>query len=461
MRTKTIWQIGIILFVLLFGAAAGAYVYRSWRVHKQDALNARRILPDSLTVKIDSTNLPIVFVNTQGHDIERDKYVTAYVKMIDNGTGMNFGDTIEHVRQQVNFEGCMEIKYRGFTSYWGANKRSYTIRAVDMQKGGKAKKSKLLGMRKGKKWALRAGYYDRSMIRDALTFELARPYMDFVPQTRFCEMVIDGVYHGIYCLSELVTADRLKLEKPGDDEVGVSGGYLLEIDNHHKNAALYLSKYWDFCVLPEYPDADKLSSVQQSYVRVYLQRIEHALQTNDSSVFACDIDMLSMVDYQLASEFSHNGDAYVFSTFMYKHRDDKGARLRFSLWDFDLGYGNYAMKGTSDTDTWMYEKKGYWWREAMKIPTYADCVKKRWKQYRNEAYSDEHVVQVVDSLANVLTAGGAEQRNTVAWDWWNFKWNSDTRPQKYMSSSYEDEINYLKEWISRRLQWMDAVLLDE
>lgn len=457
MRTKTIWQIAIILFALLFGAAAGAYVYRARKI----ALNARRLLPDSLTVKIDSTNLPIVFVNTQGHDIERDKYVTAYVKMIDNGTGMNFGDTIEHARQQVNFEGYMEIKYRGFSSYRGANKRSYTIRAVDMQKSGKAKKSKLLGMRKGKKWALRAGYYDRSMIRDALTFELARPYMDFVPQTRFCEMVIDGVYHGIYCMSELVTADRLKLEKPGDDGSGATGGYLLEIDNHHKDEALYLSKHWVLGILPEYPDKEKLSPSQQTYIRDYLQRIEHAFQANDSSVFAHDIDMISMVDYQLASEFSHNGDAYVFSTFMYKHRDDKDSKLRFSLWDFDLAYGNYARKGASDTDTWMYEKKDAWWGEAMKIPAYADCVKKRWKQYRSEAYSDEHVAQVVDSLANVLTAGGAEQRNADAWNWWDLQWASSVRPQKYMSSSYEEEINYLKEWISRRLQWMDAMLLDE
>ena len=113
-------------------------------------------------------------------------------------------------------------------------------------------------MRKGKKWALKASPFDKSMIRDVLTYELARPYMDFVPQTRFCEVIIDGIYHGIYSLSEQITADRLKLEKPSDSYSGITGGYVLQIDMHNIDKGIP-SQHWDIGYLQEYPDKQFLS----------------------------------------------------------------------------------------------------------------------------------------------------------------------------------------------------------
>lgn len=190
------------------------------------------MMPDSLGIKIDSTNLPIVFVETHGNKFKRDAFVNVCVKIIDNGDGqLNYGDTLAHPDQKVDFEGYMVMRHRGRSSYYGATKKSYALRAIDNE-SGKKKKSKLLGMRKDKKWALKASYYDRSMIRDALTFELARNYMDFVPQTRFCEVILNGVYQGVYCLSEQITANRLQLEKPGNNNVDITGGYLLQLETH-------------------------------------------------------------------------------------------------------------------------------------------------------------------------------------------------------------------------------------
>lgn len=455
MRTKKIWQICIPVLTLIIGGALGVYVNRA-RMLK--IINAIHVMPDNTTVRIDSTNLPIIFIKTQGNDIEREEFVTAYIKVIDN-SDVNYGDTLVYTNQKVDYEGYIAIKYRGSSSYNETPNKSYAIRAIDTQKEGKKKKSKLLGMRKGKKWALKASPFDRSMIRDALTYELARPYMDFVPQTRFCEVVVDGVYRGVFSLSEQITADRLKLEKPGNGKSDVTGGYLVEIDNHHRDKALP-SKHWDIVFSQEYPDSDKLSPAQTKYIYDYIDKVEESLLAGNNAVFDSHIDMLSMIDYQLASEFSHNGDAYVFSTFFYKNRDDKDPKLKFSLWDFDLGYGNYSAGDCSKTDTWVYEKQGHWWREAMKNPVYADGVKARWRQYRNERYSDEQINNIIDSLTNVLTEYGAVKRNSDAWNTFS-PWKKEIKPQKYISSSYEDEIEYLKDWVNRRLKWMDKELLGE
>lgn len=453
MRTKKFWQICIPVLTLVVGGGLGAYMNRARMLKIIDAPN---VMPDNTTVKIDSTNLPIVFIDTQGNAIEREDFVTAYVKIIDNGD-VNYGDTLTYANQKVDFEGYMSIRYRGFSSYNAARKKSYAIRAIDEKKGEK-KKSKLLGMRKGKKWALKGSPFDRSMIRDVLTYELARPYMDFVPQTRFCEVIVDGVYHGVYSLSEQITADRLKLKKPGDNKSDVTGGYVLQIDNHHKDKVLP-SKHWDIGYMQEYPDSDKLNQTQIRYIYDYIDNVENSIMDGEGTVFDSYIDMLSMIDYQLSSEFSHNGDAYVFSTFFYKNRDGEDSKLKFSLWDFDLGYGNYSASDCSKVDTWVYDKQGHWWKEAMKHSVYSDSVKARWKQYRSEKYTDKHINHIIDSLTNTLTSYGAEKRNSDTWLTF-VSWKKEITIQKYISSSYEEEIEYLKDWISRRLKWMDKELLE-
>lgn len=61
---------------------------------------------------------------------------------------------------------------------------------------------------------------------------------------------------------------------------------------------------------------------------------------------------------------------------------------------------------------------------------------------------------VVDSLANVLTSHGAEQRNSQAWPrWGRYVW-----PNYYVAGNYADEVAWLKQWIINRIAWMDQEL---
>ena len=60
----------------------------------------------------------------------------------------------------------------------------------------------------------------------------------------------------------------------------------------------------------------------------------------------------------------------------------------------------------------------------------------------------------MDSLTTVLTVNGAEQRNTQAWPRWGvYVW-----PNYYVATSYADEIAYIKEWLAKRIAWMDEQL---
>ena len=60
----------------------------------------------------------------------------------------------------------------------------------------------------------------------------------------------------------------------------------------------------------------------------------------------------------------------------------------------------------------------------------------------------------VDSLANVLTSHGAEQRNSQAWP----RWGQYVWPNYYIADNYADEIDWLKQWLHDRIAWMDQQL---
>ena len=60
----------------------------------------------------------------------------------------------------------------------------------------------------------------------------------------------------------------------------------------------------------------------------------------------------------------------------------------------------------------------------------------------------------VDSLANVLTSHNAEQRNSEAWP----RWGEYVWPNYYVADNFQDEVSYLKQWLSNRIAWMDNKL---
>jgi len=66
---------------------------------------------------------------------------------------------------------------------------------------------------------------------------------------------------------------------------------------------------------------------------------------------------------------------------------------------------------------------------------------------------EDRLWATIDSLANEVTCCGAESRNTQAWP----RWGVRVWPNYYVSDSYEDEINYIKDWLVRRLSWLDGI----
>ena len=442
-------------------------------------------VPDNAHVKLDSTNLPIVWIEVGGDSISRFVRTSAHMKIIHNGEGMlNYADTVAHKGQHIDYEGYIALRYRGNSSFNVSKKKPYSFRTMEqpLEKSAKKKKVKILGMGKDNNWALLAPYSDKSMMRDLLAFEISRPWMEYTPQGRFCEVFLDGVYYGVHILCEVVSKGkhRLNLQKPGKNGDAITGDYLMEVD--YDDDVNYVSKFHpvsasgtafkDRFIHFQYksPDYDDLDETQINYINGRIDEMEQVLASagfaNPVNGYSKYIDVMSFIDYQIAQELGHNIDAYRKSAKFYKRRDSEDGRFKMVIWDNDLAYGNCKIRQAWRTDTWAYMNNDtlylnnedflvpFWWYRLNSDEAYTAQFKARWAQYRQSNLREDRVMAVIDSMANVLTSHGAMQRDSEAWPHWGtYVW-----PIYYIASDYDDEIAYLKDWIRRRIAWMDSQL---
>ena len=117
-------------------------------------------VPDNAHVKLDSTNLPIVWIEVGGDSISRFVRTSAHMKIIHNGEGMlNYADTVAHKGQHIDYEGYIALRYRGNSSFNVSKKKPYSFRTMEqpLEKSAKKKKVKILRMGKDNNWARPVG----------------------------------------------------------------------------------------------------------------------------------------------------------------------------------------------------------------------------------------------------------------------------------------------------------------
>ena len=411
----------------------------------------------------------------------RKDRIGGHMKIIHNGDGrLNYGDTVAHPGQHIDYEGYIALRYRGNSSYNLSPKKPYSFRTLEQpyEVSDSKKKVSILGMGKDNNWALLAPYSDRSMIRDMLAFEIARPWMEFTPQGRFCELYLDGTYYGVYVLCEVVSKgkNRLNLDDPGEEGDALTGGYLMEVDIN--DDITYISKfhpvstnghsYSDRYIQFQYkePDYDELTPAQMSYIQQSIDEMESAFAAStfrDPEIgYRKYIDVTSFIDYQLVNEIGHNVDAYRMSAKFYKRRDSEDSRFKMAIWDMNLAFGNARHYNGYATNTWIYNNNPvlyqngdymipFWWYKLSIDAAYIIERNARWVQYREGNLRSDRLMATVDSLANVLTCCGAEARNSQAWP----RWGVWVWPNQYVSTDFADEINYIKNWLTERVAWMD------
>ncbi|MBR5964081.1 MAG: CotH kinase family protein [Bacteroidaceae bacterium] len=392
------------------------------------------------------TNLPTVYVDTySGRNItSKSTYVLCTLTWLDG-------------EECVTYDS-VEIRGRG-NSTWGLAKKPYRIRFKTP--------TKLLGkgFAKARSWTLLANHADKSLIRNAVTFDMGKQLgQPFAPAARFVDLVLNGTYLGNYQVSDQVNVggkrvDIVEQDIAADAESNITGGYLLEVDGFGTGEPVYFRTNKNLIVTVHSPDETIINTAQKNYIKNYLNAFESTLFNSKTykdpeAGYRALTDTSSLISWYIASELSANPDCF-WSTYIYKDCDDP--KIYFGpLWDYDIAYNNCDRIGDVTRRTMVDAGFGsdltkVWVRQMITDTWFNEAVNRAWKRALDEGL-EEHMLECVDSLAYLLDE--SQQRN-----YRKYSISSHVYNEIYLYYSYSDYIQQLKSFITNHINYLSSAFL--
>lgn len=434
-----------------------------------------------LSAKIQFTFLPIVELNCSS--VNSKAYTTGSLRVTDPAS--------------LGYDSLMiaAFKYRGASSS-NYPKRSYAIKLRD--ENGNSVDRKLLGYRSDNNWILDAMYIDLACMRNRVAtdlwnaFECKPYYADREKKVRtgtrgkFVEVILNGQWWGLYCMTEKMDRKQLKLKKfvpaaqstTGENEVhGVlykSNQWTYEVfmghesndDNDNKQVIYPHKKVSDYknilgketwCEYEfKYPDYED-EAVEWRPLHDAANMVATSFILNIDSVKS-RFDYPMLRDYYLFIDLLLATDNHGKNLFWYAYdtQGPEGDKLSLAPWDLDGTFGQdwdgvitNTKDVTLDFDTYI---KNY---EHGQFAIF-DLIKSRseWQQDLKDRYAELRIKGVIsgDSIANrfanyasLFEASLADQREQ---DMWSKAYHSRHK-------DIQGGATYAESWIRRRVNWLD------
>jgi len=377
----------------------------------------------------------------------------------------------------VEFAGIAGIEIRGNSSQT-FDKKSFGVETWDEDL--EDLDVTFLGFPEEEDWVFHGPWMDRSLMRNAFGYALWGDMGYYAPRTRYVEVylnttnnpVVEETYHGVYMLTEKVKRNRnrvnvSRMDAHHDSEPGITGGYILEMQARDQldQGEVSIPVAGGFVIAVEYPRPWNLTPAQEAWIRNYVAEFEEMLFgpgfADPESGYPAWIDVDSFVDYILFQDLSKNRDAFRSSTWFSKDRNDV---LRLGpVWDMNIAYGYFSFSGFQSPRGWFLQgpkpdlPHSPWTDRLFEDPDFVERYIARWKELRQFEFSRSHLFGIIDGFADELRT--AQARNFARWPTLGKTLLPDLRFLMFMGphpDSWEGEVQYLKDWLSERIAWIDA-----
>lgn len=388
----------------------------------------------------------------------------------------------------------MKAKWRGgITNGNGKHKRNYHVKLKDAN--GDKLEQKFFGLRNDNSWILESCQVDMSRIRNRVLTDLWNDYstppyyINKEPKAmtgsrgNFVELVLNGEYRGIYCMTENVDRKQMKLKKY-DETTGETHGMLWKskewsyatMMGTRPDGGYYPKDYlsdpseysesWDQYYV-KYPDIDDVTTTQWSP----LYSTVNFVCTADDNIFrhyiSSYIDLPLFIDYYILMETILASDNHGKNMFFAIYDTKTSNKLTFAVWDMDATCGqrwsdqyyhdNYLMSPERDYSEYIStEEHGDYNLFKRLRDTDADNfnmrVRMRYRDLRANHLATESILQRFRTYLDEFKACGAAQRE------YN-KWNGDSDIAGH-SLDFDNEMEYITDWFTRRMNYLDTQRFD-
>ncbi len=464
--------------------------------------------------------LPVISVNTGDKDFptcSAGSYPSAQTDKLKKKRSVDV--KIFNPDGTVYYDRKARMNYRGSSSL-NFKKKSYAFcpgkeNCGDDEDGAdyvKTSKENLFGLSNGAKdkdWVLYAASADPSLMRNRLVFNTFKEMTGkWGVDTKYVELVVNGVYQGVYVLMDKITAnekrvditdkngfivkfdktdvaDREKSLLEGGMEVGDEKTFMTT-----RTGRLGITTYGtkvDQLFEIEYPEKEDIEdeggswAVTLNFIKQKFEQFETALAKSDYATVRNLIDYQSWADWFIINEYTKNVDAYRASC-VFVYNGDKIEVM--PLWDQELSFNNQAgadiwKKGCDNTNGLLIQHEGvytdcfpapFWF--IGKTVNFGSCggnngsstitgtiggylindacfvntIKQRWSYHMQNSLSSTELKKKVDAYTSELTT--AIKRESARWSD-DFRCNAECGGGTgYNSQSYDNSLKTLNEWIT-------------
>lgn len=357
-------------------------------------------------------------------------------------------------------DSACNIKIRGNTTAW-AEKKPWNIKLSGKQS--------ILGMDKGKKWCLLANSFDKSLMRNSLSYDFGlQNGVTYTCQSRFADVYINGVYNGNYLITEPVEAKKERVDV--DAYNADSNDILLELGTRNEAGVDHFTTniYSTTFDVNDPEKGDDLTDAQVDAkierVKTYLNEFENALRGRNYNNILNYIDEDTFVNFYIVNELFKNVD-FNFSSTRFYIKDDR--IYAGPLWDFDLSSGNCRQSVYADYYVDGVSHKGFycqsmnWYRELLKNEEFYNKIKSRYAdlQYviQNIYKTDSTQKLSINHLLNLY--GKSFERNYMSADELGAGWsltNDDGYSYALESgwTKWMEPVEFLRTWLLNRNVWL-------
>lgn len=342
----------------------------------------------------------------------------------------------------------------------------------------------LLGMPADSDWALIPPYYDRSLLRNPLVYELGRELGLEAPRLRFAEVYLnyegralsEADYQGIYWFSETIKNAKVRtnLKQLREDVTTlpeINGGYIFKFDQAAAEEPILECTGSDpisggfggpmggggTCwvdlevVDPETPNAE-----QEAWLTTHIQTFHDSLHQTPIGDYTAYIDVPSFVDYLIINELTRNVDAYVRSAFYFKDRD--GKIKAGPLWDYNFSLAVGGSNTIDPTGGFQFEgtrNVNNWYPKLVAEPAFMAQVRARWLELRQGVLSEA-------ALDDRVTALAAPLESAIVRDYAKWPVAEVVEPNGFVRgptvATWEGQLAALRTFLRARATWMDSEL---
>ncbi len=414
----------------------------------------------------EENNFPKMFISTNGQEIFDEPKINAELTVSENKTETNYK---------------IGIEIRGSSSQMFPKKSyGFETRSSDWQDDIDVN---LGGFPAEEDWILYGPYSDKSLIRNKLTFDLSNSIGFKASKVKFYDLYINNDYKGLYVLMEKIKRDENRVNITKIEGDNVNGGYIIKIDKPtgeggdcntcYDDSFSFRSTYDEngnisqdspIYFIYHYPKPSDINNNQKIHISTIINDFESVLSSDNfddpDTGYRSLIDLDSFIDFFIINEITKNIDGYRLSTFINVDIDKK---IKMGpIWDFNLAFANADYCDAANIQGWLYNFNSicpgdiwqvpFWWTRLMESDYFKENLKERWQLLRSTTLSNVSIENQINSYVEYLNLNNVVSQNFNKWPiLGKYIW-----PNYFIGATHDSEIDFLKGWISQRLNWMDG-----